>query len=275
LEAENFRITLGNKGSVAGTSHGHGTRLLLCFHGYGQSRKLFLPLLSVVPEGWKVVTLDLIFFGDSEWSDERQPVLPDDWDEFMQQLLEKYPSREVHVLAFSLGAKVALSLYQTTKIPIRQMILISPDGLRIHPLYRFCIYNPVGKALFYTVLRWPGLFLLFIRMLYKLRITDAFKYKFIQRQFDTAEKRALLRRVWRGHSKLRPNLNAISARSREAGTLWHIIWGGRDNILQVNLCKNFIQKVNGAKLHVVDGGHFLLNPPHEEVKSLLHEILNA
>ncbi|MBP6722176.1 MAG: alpha/beta hydrolase, partial [Bacteroidia bacterium] len=88
MEAENFRITLGNKGSVAGTSHGHGTRLLLCFHGYGQSRKLFLPLLQTVPEGWRVVTIDLIFFGDSEWNNEREPVLPSDWDEFLRQLLE-------------------------------------------------------------------------------------------------------------------------------------------------------------------------------------------
>jgi pimeloyl-ACP methyl ester carboxylesterase len=275
LEAENFRIALGNKGSIGGTSHGSGRRMLLCFHGYGQSRKLFAPLLPVVPADWRMVTIDLIFFGESEWNHEREPVLPADWENFLQQLLQKYPSTEVHFLAFSLGAKVALSLYQATKIPIRQVILISPDGLRIHPLYRFCIYNPVGKALFYSVLKWPWLFLFFIRMLYKLRITDAFKYKFIQRQFDTPAKRDLLRRVWRGHSKLRPDLEAIAQRSTDAETNWHIIWGAHDNILQVKLCKDFIQKVNGAKLHVVDGGHFLLNPPHEEVKSLLHEILNA
>ena len=116
--------------------------------------------------------------------------------------------------------QIALGLYQATQVPIARMVLISPDGLRIHPLYRFCIYNPVGKALFYTVLRWPGLFLLSIRMLYQLRITDAFKYKFIQRQFDTPEKRALLRRVWRGHSKLRPDLEVIAQRSTEVGTNW-------------------------------------------------------
>ncbi|HEX2900665.1 MAG TPA: alpha/beta hydrolase, partial [Bacteroidia bacterium] len=231
MEAENFRIALGNKGSIAGSVHGQGPRLLLCFHGYGQSRKLFLPLLAAVPEGWRVVTIDLLFFGSSEWTDERIPVMPADWDLFLTRLLEKYPSTEVHFLAFSLGAKVALSLYQATQIPIRQMILISPDGLRIHPLYRFCIYNPVGKALFYSVLRWPWLFLSVIRLLYKLGITDAFKYKFINRQFDTVEKRALLRRVWRGHSKLRPNLDAIARRSRETDTLWHIIWGAQDNIL--------------------------------------------
>lgn len=222
-----------------------------------------------------MVTIDLLFFGCSEWTEERIPVMPADWDLFLTQLLEKYPSTEVHFLAFSLGAKVALSLYQATQIPIRRMVLISPDGLRIHPLYRFCIYNPVGKALFYSVLRWPWLFLSVIRLLYKLGITDAFKYKFINRQFDTVEKRALLRRVWRGHSKLRPNLDAIARRSRETDTLWHIIWGAQDNILHVNLCKDFIQKVNGAKLHVVAGGHFLLNPPHEDVKSLLNEILNT
>jgi pimeloyl-ACP methyl ester carboxylesterase len=274
LKAEKFRIALGRKGSIAGSSHGHGERLLLCLHGYGQTRNLFVPLLASVPADMRVVMLDLPFFGESDWSEE-MPVLPTDWNDFLQQLLERYPSTEVHLLAFSMGAKVALGLYQVTSVPIRNVILISPDGLRIHPLYRFCIYNPVGRTLFYTVLRWPGLFLFILRTLYKLHITDPFKYRFVSRQFDTREKRALLRRVWRGHSQIRPDIARIAARSQETGTVWHIIWGEGDNILPMNRCKDFIQSVKGAKLHVVEGGHFLLNPPREEVKSLLNIILDA
>jgi pimeloyl-ACP methyl ester carboxylesterase len=263
---------VGNHGSVAGSSHGRGGRLLVCFHGYGQTRNLFLPLLSILPEDMRMVTLDLPFFGESTWVDGGRPVLNTDWDHFLHQLLEMYPSREVHFLAFSMGAKIALGLYQTTAILIHSVTLISPDGLRIHPLYRFSLYHPVGRALFYTVFRLPRLFLFILRMLYKLRITDPFKYRFVSRQIDTPEKRALLRRVWRGHAKIRPDIQAIAQRSSASGTKWHIIWGEEDTILPLELCKDFIETVKDAKLHVVDGGHFLLTPLHESVKSLLKAI---
>lgn len=275
MEAENFKIPVGGKGIIAGTALGAGPRLLLCFHGFGQSRKLFRHLIPADLHGWRVVLLDLPFFGESEWPEAAGPVLPEDWAAFLDTLLQRYPCDELHFWAFSLGAKVALGLYQATQLPVKRVVLISPDGLRIHPVYRFCIYIPIGRALFYTVLRWPGLFLFIWKMLHKLRITDPFKFRFLQKQFDTPEKRALLRRVWRGHSRIRPDIPVIARKSEQTQTDWHVIWGEHDNVLSVEIGRDFIQKVKDAKLHVLDGGHFLLNPPHEMVRSLLNSFLEA
>lgn len=275
MKAENFSISIGDRGVIAGSSYGEGERLLICFHGYGQSRKLFLQLLPLVSTGCRVVMIDLPFFGESEWPDRRQVVLPEDLDAFLRELLLRFPAKEVELVAFSLGAKIALGLYQTTQIPIDRVVLISPDGLRIHPVYRFCIYNPIGKALFYTLVKWPSFFLFILKILYKLRITDAFKYRFVSRQFDAPHKRALLKRVWQGYAQIRPQIQVIAARSVVAKTEWHVIWGGEDNVLPMKLCEDFIQKVNGAKLHVVKGGHFLLNPLQDEVKSRLLSIWNS
>ncbi len=275
VQVENFSIPLGDRGVIAGSSHGLGRRMLICFHGYGQSRKLFLPLLPILQQDCRVVMLDLPLFGESNWADAKLPILPADWDAFLLALLVMYPAEQVELIAFSLGAKLALGLYQATQVPIQRMVLISPDGLRIHPVYRFCIYNPIGKALFYTVLRWPAFFLWVLRVLYTLHITDAFKYQFVKRQFDAPHKRDLLKRVWQGNARIRPDVAAIARRSAVVGTAWHVIWGEADNVLPMKLCKGFIQKVNGATLHVVQGGHFLLNPVHEDLKSLLQSILKT
>lgn len=219
--------------------------------------------------------IDLPFFGESEWEADQAAISPLDWDFFFQQLVQRYPAQEIHFLAFSLGAKLALGLYQGSSIPIHGMTLISPDGLRIHPLYRFCIYHPVGKAMFYTVLKWPGLLLGILKVLHSLRITDPFKYRFVRKQFESKEKRMLLRRVWKGNAGIRPHLDAIARRSGEIGTVWHIIWGKEDSVLPMKLCEDFLEKVKDAKLHVVEGGHFLLSPLHDDVKSLLNAILNV
>lgn len=274
LEKENFRIDIGEKGCITGSVAGTGEKLLLCFHGYGQDRRLYENLFKTVPEGWKLAMLDLPFFGESTWKSADQPILPVELDAFLQRLLKKFPAKEIHLLAFSLGAKIALGLYQATTFPIQSAILISPDGLKIHPLYKFCIYHPIGKRLFYAALAWPKSFLFVLNLLYKLRITDAFKYKFVSRQFETENKRTLLRNVWRGFSQIRPDIGIIVHKSEAWKTEWHILWGDGDNILPLKLCEDFTEKVNGAKLQVVEGGHFLLNPPQESVKSFLNSILN-
>lgn len=283
MPSENFHIPLRNGDEIAGTAYGMGRRLIVCWHGYGQSRRLFLPLLDVLPADARVVMIDLPLFGKRPPGDvsaarsaENTAALEmRDLDAFLQALLQRYPADRIELVAFSLGAKLALGLYQSTVTKIDRMVLISPDGLRIHPLYRFCIYHPVGKALFYTVLRWPALFLMVLRALYHLRITDAFKYRFVARQFDAPHKRDLLRRVWQGFSLIRPDLPTIAGRSAATQTEWHVIWGATDNVLPMKLCQDFIQTVNGAKLHVVEGGHFLLQPPTAEVKALIQSIMNA
>lgn len=274
LEKEDFKIKIGEKGCIAGSVAGDGAKMLLCFHGYGQDRKLYQGLFKTVPPGYRLVMIDLPFFGESEWTTTDHPILPVELDAFLQRILKKYPAEEVHLLAFSLGAKIALGLYQATTIPIKSAILISPDGLKIHPLYKFAIYHPIGKRLFFAALRWPKIFLFVLKLLYKLRITDAFKYKFVSRQFETEGKRKLLHDVWRGFAEIRPDLGIIVHKSEDWETEWHVIWGDGDNILPLKLCEDFIEKVNGAKLHVVEGGHFLLNPPQESVKSFLHSTLN-
>jgi pimeloyl-ACP methyl ester carboxylesterase len=273
LKAENFTFAFEGKGSIAGTAAGNGAKMLLCFHGYGQSRHLFQPFFTSIPTGWRVVYIDLPFFGMSRWN-ASEPITPADLNQLLAYLQEHFAATEVHVLAFSLGAKIALGMYQSTGAPIRSVTLISPDGLAIHPVYRFCIYNPIGKAIFYSVLRWPALLLFLLKVLYKLRITDAFKYQFVKRQFDKPAKRTLLKHAWQGFSKIRPDLDAIARKSKTQGTEWHVIWGAQDNVLPLKLCNRFIEKVNGAKLLVVDGGHFLLTPPNEQVRLHLQSMLS-
>jgi pimeloyl-ACP methyl ester carboxylesterase len=275
LDAENFSIPLGKEGHIAGSSYGQGQRLILCFHGYGQSRKLFLPILPWLPADARIVLLDLPLFGASAWPEGQGPIQPKDLGAFLAALLERFPADVIEVLAFSLGAKIALGMYQATDLPIQRMVLISPDGLRIHPLYRFCIYNPIGKVLFYTVLKWPTLFLAALKVLYRLRITDPFKYRFVSRQFDAPHKRKLLRRTWQENAAIRPDLDVIATKSASTGTAWHVIWGADDDVLPMKLCRDFIQKVNHAKLHTVAGGHFLLNPPHPALASIFQSIFNS
>lgn len=258
-----------------GRAEGEGNHLLLCLHGYGNQLDLFRGFLNDPPPGYRVVSLDLPLFGKSILNQNTSKIEPLDLETLLQSIQASFPDLErISLLGFSLGSKVILSMVPVIPLPLEQVVLVSPDGLRIHPLYRFCIYNPLGRGLFKAVLRWPSGFLFVLRMLYHLKIADAFKYQFVKRQFEQPEQRKLLERVWLGYAALRPKINALATHSTTTATNWHLIWGKKDTILPVSLSERFMQEVPGAKLHLVDGGHRLLNKPGNSVEQLIRSLLS-
>lgn len=270
---EDFDIALGGH-RLRGSAAGQGPALLLCLHGYGNDRSLFRFLVPRLPGHVRMVALDLPFFGESTWTEDGERPGPADLQALLRHLLERYPDTErLHLLGFSLGAKVAIGIFQHSPHPIGHCLLIAPDGLRIHPLYRFCIYNPIGRPLFKLAIRQPGFLLFVLRMLYNLKIADAFKYRFVKQQFERPERRALLRRVWLGYSDIRPDLDLVAARSREWSSKWLVIWGKADSILPPKLGRQFEAKVPGAVFHHIDGGHALLSAPKGELLTLIDETL--
>ena len=144
---------------------GSGTRLLLCLHGYGSDHHLFDFLEELDLGEMRVVALDLPWFGQSQWGDPEPPIGPETLQEWLDALQKRFPdTTQIDVLAYSLGAKVALGLFQDAPFRFGKMVLLAPDGLKIHPMYRFCIYNPLGQRLFRRVVKRPRSFLAVLRI---------------------------------------------------------------------------------------------------------------
>lgn len=266
-----FECTVGN-GKIAGKSRGKGPRLLLCIHGYGNDRHLFDGITEGISgEHFRIVSMELPFFGGSAWP-EGSPISEKDLWQIWEVLSEQFSHKERNLLCFSLGAKFGLGMIQANGSMLRNVALIAPDGLKPHPIYRFCIYNPIGRPIFRLVIKSPRFFLFVLRSLYKLKIADAFKYRFVQHQFASAESRAQLRRVWFGFSKIRPNLRRLSV---FPWVKWHLFWGEHDNILPPAIGKEFVSIVPGAELHLLDAGHLLLKSKQNEIRAQLQSIFTA
>jgi len=254
---------------------GAGPELWLALHGYGDDHRLFRFVGDFLPPNARLVLLDLPYFGQSQGELGAEKLDADWLVSFLTTLKAHFPdTRSIHLIGFSLGAKFALGLYQHSPFPIHQAILIAPDGLRLHPLYRFCIYNPVGKRLFKATLRRPGTFLFVLRSLYNLHIADAFKYRFVKRQFEKEERRKQLEKVWFGYAEIRPDLKEVARRTEEWDTHWHVIWGEKDTVLPVRLGNRFRKQVSNVELHLLASGHRLLHPPLDAVVTVLKKIIN-
>lgn len=271
---EAFRLHIENA-KIAGKSAGEGKRLLIGLHGYGKDRHMFDALFKAPPPDTRLLMLDLPFFGESTWPDAADPIDPAFLNQLILALKDRFEAETIALLGFSLGAKFALGLFMASEAPIAAGMLIAPDGLRIHPIYRFCIYTRVGRLLFRTVLKWPGLFLFLNRILYKLRLADAFKYRFVKSQFVSRKRRELLKNVWFGYAGIRPDVAAVAAHSGDWDTKWHVIWGKQDNILPPRLGKRFAEQVPGAEFRLIDGGHLLIKTHAETLGAAIANMMKG
>ena len=260
---------------IRGTVVGKGSEMWVALHGFGEDRKLWRFLDGHVLEGVRLVKLDLPFFGESiEMGTKVPEFTKEDVAGWLEELKRLYPETEkVTLIAYSLGGKVALGIFEKASFWIKKVILICPDGLKIHPLYHFCAFNPMGRFLFNMVIRKPDFFLYPLRILHELKVTDAITFRFVEQQFRDPILRLRLKSVWWGYRYLRSDLKKVASRTRRWNTDWHLIWGEHDKVLPWGLSKRFLKMVPGVKLHLLDEGHLLLHPPSAEMLNLLDKAL--
>lgn len=220
--------------------------------------------------GWRLVAVDLPHFGGTSWEGEIQPA---NLTELLAAIRNEFEVEEVHVLAFSLGARIALGLVAQGTLPVRTAILISPDGLRLHPLYRFAVYTWLGRWAFRGTMRWPGWLLFLNQSLYKLRLQGASQYEFVRRQLRDPADRHRLYQVWMAYRQCPPTLANVKQGARQAGTSWHVIWGKQDRITPFRLGKKFLQQFPETTAHHLPGGHFLLRPTADKLIALVKSIV--
>ena len=75
--------------------------------------------------------------------------------------------RHLRVLGFSLGGRIALSLYQAQPENVEKLILLAPDGLIVNFWYWFSTQTWIGNNIFSFSMKYPGWFFAFLKMVNK------------------------------------------------------------------------------------------------------------
>lgn len=274
LEWENFLLEPREGLRLGGKTAGSGPRLLLVLPGFGNDRHWFDGLLTQLPPGWRLACFDLPPFYEGTWAPDR-PIDAPALKAWLHAAATHFAATELHLMAFSLGARVALGMYGADPARIRSLFLFSPDGLKVNPFYAFAMYTRLGNALFRRILRKPARFLRIVRILYRLRLLGATIYRLAMAQFESEARRERLRKAWEMWSGIRPDIRQLAADSATHSTTWHVLWGKADEILPPRLGKRFCSKVPGAKLHLVPGGHFMIRNPRPELAALVFKLLET
>jgi pimeloyl-ACP methyl ester carboxylesterase len=255
---------------IAYKRFGTGPKQLVCFHGYGEEAGVFGFLGKYTGNQYTFYAIDLPFHGITEWKEESLFTI-DDLKKIIETITKdedselRTPGSELSLLGFSLGGRIALSLYQRMPDQIEKLVLLAPDGLKVNFWYWLSTQTWPGRKFFAFTMKHPWWFFGFLKLLNKLKLVNASIFKFVNYYIGDAEARQLLYKRWTCLRKLKPNLYRIKNYIRLSNTSVRLVYGQHDRIILPVVGERFKKGIEeNCILTVIHSGHQVLHEKHAD-----------
>lgn len=261
-----------NQSSFSYLKGGKGKKVLLCLHGFGEKAETFSFLEKYVSDVYTIYAIDLPWHGETKWKNKLTfPVK--EFIGLLEQMIPDFNNRRIHLLCFSMGGRVGLSLLERIPQKIEKAVLLAPDGLSVNGWYWLATQTWLGNGLFKYTMQHPYWFGFFVDQMNRRKWVNSGVAKYVHRYIDEQKVRDDLYRIWTTMRKFRPNLQQIKRNIAEHKIPLHLVFGSYDRVIPV---KNGyrLQKESKEWMHVheLQSGHRLLTEKHAAfIISLLND----
>ena len=274
---QRYQLTYNNS-LISYLRFGSGPKAAFCFHGYGEEAGSFSFLEKYAGDLYTFYAIDLPFHGQTQWNEGLNFII-EDLQSILDEILRRDSqqpetgNRKYALIGFSLGGRLALSLYEKMPEPIEKIILLAPDGLKVNFWYWLSTQTWIGNKLFSLTMKYPGWFFGFLKILNKLGFVNASIFKFVNYYIGDKNARWLLYARWTGLRKIKPGLGKIKSLIRNNKTSVRLIYGIHDRIILPARGEKFRKGIEGhCILSVIHSGHQVLHEKH--VKEILPALLH-
>jgi pimeloyl-ACP methyl ester carboxylesterase len=249
---------------------GQGKKLLLAFHGYGNTAEIFTPFFKYLQDEYTVYSVDLPHHGKSSWTPDK-PFEKHELVAMVQALQKEAGTDKFSLMGYSMGGRVCLTIMELMPESIDKVLLVAPDGLAFNPLYYFVTKTAVGRQLFNNMLTKPDKYLKFFDKLKERKWIDENRHKFAMYYLQSAPSRSFLMQVWPGMAKLVPDTNKVRRAIKQYGISVTIYMGAYDRIMPPKLAERFKKGLSTVHLHIPQKGHRVFDSDnvHEMAACLL------
>jgi len=263
--------------TIAFYRFGSGPIPVICFHGYGEDGAGFEFLANSADNQYTFYAIDLPFHGNTDWK-EGLNFTQTDLQQIIKEILQESKhelqttNSKFYLLGFSLGGRVALSLYQSIPQKIEKLILLAPDGLKVNFWYWLATQTWLGNRFFNLTMKKPTWFLWMVKLLNKLHLINTSIFKFVNYYNADAEVRRLLYARWTTLRKLKPRLRQIKNQIKENKTPVRLMYGEHDRIILFSVGQRFRRGIEEhCTLSIIKSGHQVLHEKH--VQEILPALL--
>lgn len=262
-------LQIPNLGKVHFHEYGTGAKPMLAFHGYGMTGRQFHVLENSVLKEYRVYGFDQFFYNES---------MLDNWTEaqilagmpramvksYVEEWFKLYGRQRFSLMAYSIGANLALILVEEFAGLIDDVILMAPDGLSVFSGFHFLTHHRAGKFMFkhLTKSKWMATSLL--KNLLRAGVIDKSLYDIAYNELDTPKKRLDVYYTLNFIRLLQPDPDKIAPLINGHNINCVLIFGRHDNLFPKQSAEAFISKLNNPKVHHVELGHWLIVPQLDE-----------
>jgi len=234
--------------------YGSGGKKMIAFYGFGQSSEALYPLISELKD-YTVYVVDLPFHGGTNITDESSPIGDNQLYELLESLIETEHLHVFSLLAFSIGAKLALPLLAYKPHHIEKVVLIAPDGIRERVWYRLATQNVIGRSFFKLLARRFHKFERLISLALMMNFIDARTARFVKMSVSNEDKMKQLHRTWCYLSALKTNIAYLAKRINEYGVQTVLVIGKEDRIIHSDPINDFASMISNCQLLELDAEH--------------------
>lgn len=262
-------LQLDGLGKIHFHEYGEGSKPMLAFHGYGMTGKQFHVLKKSVLKEYKVYGIDHFFHGESTltgWT-ERQIItgMPRHMVKlYLEEWFNTYGRQRISLMAYSIGANLALILLQEFPEWIDELILMAPDGLAPYKGFEFIQQHPVGRQLFRRATKSRWLAPSVLKGLKNLKVIDENLYTIAYNEIDTPKKRQDVYYSLNLIKLLRPDNHKVVQLINQHQIKSTFIFGKDDLLFPKRAAMPILEQLNNATIHEVPMGHWLVTPELDE-----------
>ncbi|ALD21655.1 alpha/beta fold hydrolase [Hymenobacter sp. DG25A] len=235
--------------------YGTGPRAILAFHGYGQGEGHWRNLIAALDPGVTVYAFDLFYHGRSRLARPDAPLTKKRLGEVMDDFLREQQLTRYGLLAFSMGAKFALTLLENHPEQVEKIWLIAPDGLQRQFWYKLATSPAVMRGMLGRAVLRPQRLLGLLDTLAQRRLVNTGLVRFAQWQLDSREKRLRVYRSWTGFRNLTFDLTHLRRLLNQHQIPITFFLGQHDRVIPYAGLQPFISGLQHAHTVVLNAGH--------------------
>lgn len=230
---------------------------MLCFHGFGEQADTFAPLARQLQDDYTIIAIDMPLHGQTRWNEGLLCTAED-----IVGILDEIPAlrgQKFLLAGFSMGGRVALSIYEQIPERVQKLILIAPDGIKINFWYWLATQTVMGNRLFKYLMKKPGPFFVTAHVLKRLGMINSGIYHYVTQYLRQRDMRNRLYTIWTTLRKIKPSIPVVQSTIRKYRTPAILIYGRYDRIIRYTTGLKFKKRTGEpCALHLLNCGHRVL-----------------
>ncbi len=233
---------------------GNGPAVLLAFHGFGQSHRVFQPLADTLGSRFTILAVDLFLHG-STWPAGNPLLTKTEWQRLIGAFLRARTVDRFSLMGFSLGGRFALATVEAFVDQLDELILIAPDGITRSFWYQLATKSGAGRWLFRSVLRRLPLLHSIGHALVQLNLLNRTAMRFAEISLATPKQRNLVYQTWTQFRLISPDLALIGAALNGRPVRVLLFTGAFDRIVPGWYVLPLTNRLRHYELTVLKTGH--------------------